>query len=199
MTYSELKDLLDASASFVVGSFPHSYLCFDLTRSCNIAIKELLEESGYWEFAPYRSKSLVYYHQIIAFFFVSKKKKYNGQELEVHHLNGNSRDNSPSNLVYLTKDDHVLVTKFQRRMSTVKIKQFGRYKGNKTSINSRGLKVVNWIKFILGVIAKTIKATFEFTGAKYVMNFNTAFVNTVKWAFRLVTKLFHRGELCCIL
>lgn len=193
--YSEIKDLLDASSSFIAGSFPHSYVCFDVTRVCNIAIKELLEESGYWLFAPYRSKKLVYYHQIMAFLFVSKKKKFDGQKLVCHHINGNTRNNHPSNLVYLTEDDHVLVTKFQRRMSTVKFKIFGKYKGEMTSINLRGTKVVNWIKFIMGVIAKTIKATFEFTGVKYNSNLTCGVLSTLKWAFKVVTNLVNIKEL----
>ena len=123
-TYLEIKDLLDACSSFVSGSFPHSYKCFDLARVCNVVIKELLEEAGYWYFAPYRSKKLVYYHQIIAFLFVSKKKKKVIQELQIHHLDGNTFNNHPSNLIYLTSDDHVLVTKFQRKACSFKIKQF---------------------------------------------------------------------------
>jgi hypothetical protein len=189
--YSEIKYLLDASASFISGSFPHSYICFDVTRPCNIAIKELLDESGYWEFAPYRSKKIVMYHQIMAFLFVSKKKKYNGQEVIVHHLSSNTRDNHPSNLVYLTEDDHVLVTKFQRKACTFKLRQFSRYKGLRTSINSKGTKVVNWVKFILGVIAKTVTATFNFSGMKYKFMLAASFKKIMRWAFNLVNKIFN--------
>ena len=189
--YSEIKDLLDASASFISGSFPHSYVCFDVTRSCNIAIKELLEESGYWEFAPYRSKKIVMYHQIMAFLFVSKKKKDVQQELIVHHKDSNTRNNTPSNLIYLTEDDHVLVTKFQRKACTFKLRQFSRYKGVRTSINSKGTKVVNWVKFILGVIAKTVTATFNFSGMKYKYMLMASFKKIMKWAFNLVNKIFN--------
>jgi|LakMenEpi03Aug12_release.lakeMendotaPanAssembly.Ray.scaffolds.fasta_scaffold879787_2 hypothetical protein len=189
--YSEIKDLLDASSSFIRGSFPHSYICFDVTRPCNIAIKKLLDESGYWEFAPYRSKKLVYYHQIIAFLFVSKKKKDVQQELIVHHLSSNTRDNRPSNLVYLTEDDHVLVTKFQRQACTFKLRQFSRYKGIRTCINSKGTKVVNWVKFILGVIAKTVTATFNFSGMKYKYMLVASFKKIMKWAFKLINKIFN--------
>lgn len=189
-TYSEIKDLLDACSSFVSGSFPHSYKCFDITRSCNSAIKELLEESGYWLFAPYRSKKLVYFHQVVAFLFVSKKKKDVKQELQIHHLDGNSRNNHPSNLVYLTADDHVLVTKFQRKACTFKVKFFNKYKGIKTSINSKGTKVVNWLKFILGVIAKTVVATFNFSGMKFKTMLSSCFKTIMKWAFKLVNKLY---------
>lgn len=189
--YSEIKDLLDACSSFVSGSFPHSYICFDITRKCNVVIKELLEESGYWEFAPYRSKKLVYAHQIMAFLFVSKKKKYTGQELEVQHQDGNTRNNHPSNLIYLTSDDHVLVTKFQRKACSFKLKQFNKYNGVKTSINSKGTKVVNWVKFILGVIAKCVTATFEFSGMKYKFMLASSFKKIMKWAFNFVNKIFN--------
>lgn len=194
MSYSEIKDLLDACASFVVGSFPHSYICFDVTRYCNAVIKELLEECDYWKFAPYRSKKLVYYHQIIAFLFVSKKKKYTEQELIVHHLDGNTRNNHPSNLVYLTKDDHVLVTGFQRKACTFKIKQFNKYTGDKTSINSKGNKVVNWLKFILGVIARTVVATFNFSGMQYKCMLIASFKTIMRWAFKLVSSLYNSNQ-----
>jgi hypothetical protein len=61
----------------------------------------------------------------------------------------------------------------------------------RTSINSKGTKVVNWVKFILGVIAKTVTATFNFSGMKYKYMLVASFKKIMKWAFNLVNKIFN--------
>lgn len=187
--YCDIKELLDNSSYFVVGRFPHSYKCFDVTRPCNSAIKSLLEETGYWHFSN-RSRKLVYYHQIIAFLFVGKNKmRFSGADVEVHHVDGNTHNNTPSNLVYLSPDDHVLVTKFQRRACTFNIKVFKKYKGARTVFNTKGNKIANWLKFILNIIARSIVATFKFSGLQYVNSITTVFKSVMSWAFKVCTKL----------
>ena len=163
ITYKELKELLDSYSSFLSGSYPHKYICYQLNNKNNYTLKTFLEEEGYWKFAPNRSKQLIYEHQIVCFFF-NRKGIPNGEGdlLTVHHLSGNTLENNPSNLIYLTSQDHQgIVTKFQRKLTKIKVKQF--YKINnqlkeseKTKFNRRGERIRNWVKFIIGVICLTI-------------------------------------------
>ncbi len=200
-SYKEVKDLLDACPSFFAKykRSHHKYKMFDLNRSVNSCIRQLLEENGYWLFAPNRSKSIVSEHQIIAFLFVSPNKPMDGScgHHEVHHLSSNTLDNRPSNLIYLTPEDHALVTKFQRRVCTFKISMFYKLSSkilldSRTSINKKGNKVVNWAKFIVGVIALTLAKTFDYSGFKFAKD---ASINKVKqvisFAIRTVKRLFN--------
>lgn len=44
---------------------------------------------------------------------------------------------------------------------------------------------------ILGVIAKTVTATFNFSGMKYKFMLASSFKKIMKWAFNLVNKIFN--------
>lgn len=199
LSYKELKNLLDASPFFYATNKKnnnHKYKAFDVTRSANYWIKELLLEYGYWKFAPSRSDKIVYYHQVVAFFFVSKNKKLdgNGSLLFIHHISGNTLDNSPNNLVYLTKEDHEIVTRFQRKACTFKLSSFFKLKekaqGARTFINRKGELVKNWARFILGVIALTLAETYSFSGFKFVSP-PSLIVSVVAFARRFVTRFFN--------
>lgn len=195
MSYAELKDMLDASSFFFATNKKncmHKYKAFDLTRKNNLWLKELLLVAGYNTFVPDRSINIVYYHQVIAFFFVSPNKDVNGAYtgLHIHHLSGNCGDNSPSNLIYLSEADHLIVTKFQRKASTFKVKYFYTNNCNSTPFNSKGNKVKNWAKFILGVIAVTVAKTYEYSGFKFVSP--PSIINrVVAFAIRVVNRLFN--------
>jgi len=201
-SYSEVKDLLDGCPSYLTNKNKkghHKYKMFDLTRPANTCIKELLEEFGYWLFAPNRSKNLVSEHQVIAFLFVSPNKPMDGSAGEhvTHHLSGNTLDNRPSNLVYLTEEDHALVTRHQRKVCTFTIKSFykvgGVLMGLRTSINKQGNKVKNWAKFIMGVIALTVAMTFDYSGYMYSSN-NTPnkIKQVIAFAGRFIRKMLDK-------
>lgn len=203
-SYKEVKDLLDSCPSYYTNANKkshHKYKMFDLTRPVNSCIKELLEDFGYWLFAPNRSKNLVSEHQIMAFFFVGKNKPMNGSagHHTVHHLNSNTMDNRPSNLIYLSEEDHALVTKYQRKVCTFNIKSFFKVGGvlldARTSINKQGNKIVNWAKFIMGVIALTVAMTFDYSGYKYCKsNTINKVKNVVAFAGRFVRRVLDKTK-----
>ena len=196
-SYSEVKDLLDACPFFYATNKKnknHKYKAFDLTRPVNQPILELLLDFGYYKFAPNRSVKIVYFHQVIAFFFVSPKKELNGKGdlLHVQHKSSNTLDNSPNNLIYLTPEDHALVTKFQRKASTFKISSFFKLTGTgiRTWFNSKGERIKNWAKFIIGVIALTVAKTYNFSGFKYVSP-PKLIMSVVGFATRFVKRMFN--------
>jgi len=162
MDYPELKAVLDSYSSHALGKYPHRYLVFDLRSRCNSGLKEFLEKAGYWEFSPNRSRRLVGYHCIVAFFFCRKRTPNGvGDQVEVHHISGNTMDNRPQNLVYLSPRDHSIVTKYQRKLTKLKVKQFVKL-GQKlnpqecTSYNRQGRRIRCWGEFIVGIICLTV-------------------------------------------
>lgn len=156
--YNELKSMLDSYSSFLSGSYPHRYICYDMENKNNKTLVDFLYQAGYWKFAPNRSKKLVYFHQIINFFNRGQfMPAGSGDLLECQHLDGNTMNNKPSNLIYMSKADHALCTKFQRKLSRIKLKQFYKLEKNirldeRTKFNQRGKLIRNWTKWIIGVI-----------------------------------------------
>ena len=164
MIHKELIEILNSYSSSLLGKYPHRYITFDLNLKSNQTLRLMLEEDGYWNFAPLRSKCLVGYHQIVAFYLCAKDKLDGlGNFVEVHHVNGNTLDNSPNNLMYLSPNDHALCTKFQRRASKLSLKLFASIgkKGKRypTPFNRQGKVIRNWAKFILNVICASVFLT----------------------------------------
>jgi hypothetical protein len=160
MDYTQLTAILDSYTSVLLGKYPHRYLCYDLTAPYNAALALMLLEDGYWDYAPHRSSRLVGAHQIIAF-YCTAHPAHGGDAVEVHHINGNTTDNRPSNLMYLSPGDHALVTKYQRHMGRLSLKVFSKVgKGMlHTAFNRRGRPIKNWVRFIMTVIALTVSNT----------------------------------------
>ena len=164
MKHKELIQILDAYTSSLLGKYPHRYITFDLDLKANHCLYLMLLKDGYWKFAPSRSMHLVGYHQIVAFYMCAKDKPDGAGDLvEVHHVNGNTLDNSPTNLMYLSPNDHALCTKYQRRASKLSLKLFARIgeKGRRlaTPFNKQGRPIRNWAKFMLAVICASVYLT----------------------------------------
>ena len=160
MHYSELTAILDSYTQVLLGKYPHRYACFDLTAPYNQALALMLLEDGYWDFAPNRSSRLVGVHQIVAF-YCTQHPTTGGDVHEVHHVDGNTTNNHPSNLAYLSPGDHALVTRYQRRMGCLSLKVFTKVAKDMvhTQFNRRGRPIKNWVRFIMTMIALTVSST----------------------------------------
>lgn len=160
MDYAQLTAILDSYTSTLLGKYPHRYIMYDLTAPYNAALRLMLLEDGYWDFAPHRSTRLVGAHQIVAF-YCTLHPAIGGDLHEVHHINGNTTDNRPENLMYLSPGDHALVTKYQRRMGRLSLKTFAKVAKDMvhTAFNRRGRPIKNWVRFIMMVIALTVSNT----------------------------------------
>lgn len=170
MQYTELSAILDSYTSVLLGKYPHRYVMFDLTAPYNAALALMLLEDGYWDFAPNRSSRLVGAHQIIAF-YCTQHPAHGGDAVEVHHVDGNTTNNHPSNLMYLSPGDHALVTKYQRRMGRLSLKVFSKVGKDMvhTAFNRRGRPIKNWVRFIMTVIAMTVSRTQRWVQSFYDM------------------------------
>lgn len=158
--YKKIKEILDSYSSFETGKYPHIYKIFSFENKNNLSLKTWLNEIGFFDFNGLTS--IVSYHQIVAFCCL-KHPATLPKDIEIHHINGITKDNHPSNLMYISKADHSIVTKYQRNLTYLKVKSF--YKLNKssshikTSFNRQGKKIVNWVKFIITVLARTVLLT----------------------------------------
>lgn len=116
-----------------------------------------LESTGFFQFHVTNKGYVVGVHQIVAFATYGYKALANGftakfGEIEVHHINGNPLDNSPDNLVYLSCDDHHLVS----RASDTPFYEKPSAERMVTPFNRRGKKIVGWNRFLANIIAATI-------------------------------------------
>lgn len=175
MDYKQLKDMLDAYPSQRIGKFPNSYKAFTKTGNTQ-SLFDMLTEDGFFSLhTSNQKKEIVYYHQIIAFYFSGGKEiLQNGGSIhmdhhEIHHLNGNTFDNSPDNLQYLPIEVHNLITSFQRtiersiRNRKKAKKLISMIKQGKLIIwNRKGQQVKRIKEWIVNLISKTIVLTAKF-------------------------------------
>lgn len=188
MKHPELVELLESFSYSLWGNFPHCYKAYNLNLSNNKGLKDLLNEAGYWNCCG-RSKEIVYYHQIIAFFCLEHPVQLG--ELEVHHINGNTLDNSPANLMYLSPEDHKLVTKYQRKLTKLKLKHFFKLSNklisHRTPFNRRGKPIHNWARFILSIIVLSVVKT-----ARWVDQYHSAGSLNIKEVVAFIRRFLNR-------
>lgn len=184
MKYKQLKEFLDSCTPFFVGSYPHRYKAFNLLK--NTQLKEMLTKDGFFDFHVSNKGLTVYLHQIIAFYhcggiqallrsFVCVKGIH-----EIHHLNNNTNDNSPSNLVYITQEGHNLVTKHQRAFN----KYIRRIK--KTALinywsgavwNKQGREVKNFVDWLFNILITTLSLIATNLNNKFIANLYKTMTN----------------------
>lgn len=131
-----------------------------LNRHHNTLIFQKLDEAGFFRFhCTNRKRKIVGVPQIVAFFTYGWKALKNGYDaregqIEVHHIDGNVQNNSPENLVYLSKQDHLLVSAYSNTP------RFGEVRSsNPTPFNRQGKPIESGHKrFLSEIVARTVAA-----------------------------------------
>jgi hypothetical protein len=128
-------------------------------RADNKYVFELLDLSGFFDFHTTNKGEIVGLSQIVAFYACGGYKAlangFTAKEgfVEVHHINGVTDDNRPENLVYLSKQDHILVS------SSTNTPLVGKPKSEEpTPFNKQGEPVSNPIHFLANILQQTLAA-----------------------------------------
>lgn len=171
---------LNKFKSCLLGKWPHRYKAFNLNIKENIELKSWLDQSGFFDFNLNNKGYIVYYHQIVAYFYCGGIHAFkrgmicDSNEIEIHHLNGNTLDNNSNNLVYLHRILHTEITTVQRKLCKY-LKTFrNNYKGcgflsklNNISLwNKQGRLIINVKHFVMYVLIRTIKSSSIFFNIK---------------------------------
>lgn len=164
-----------------------------LCNAYSYPLFQRLWEDGFFDFYCTNSGFGVYLHQIVIFYCKGGWQSYHylgctapmGDQ-ECHHINGNTLDNRPCNLVMLSSYDHQIVTKHQRGVSRNRIARhtFNPNTDSHTVFNRQGRLIQNHEHFLANIIAQTLYHTNQWiTGAHgYLMG-------TVNWISRFVDRL----------
>lgn len=186
-----IEQSLNKYKSHYTGKYPHKYKAYNLNLQENLELKTRLLIDGFFAFHTTNNGLIVYCHQIVAYYhcggihalkrdLVCKKDEY-----EIHHINGNTFDNNPNNLVYLPKVIHQEITINQRRLIKY-LKLFG-----KKSFNRNFKNIIIWnkqgrtVKSILDFIAYWLEQTLWKTAHSLSIPLNLKVIGT--WR-RLVRK-----------
>lgn len=190
MNYYTLLSILDSAHSFFLGSYPHKYIAFDLSLPQNHTLKSLLQLYSFFDFFSSNNGHIVYKHQIVAFFFSGgiqalqngfhsshSLASHRDQSLsfpdgsvlasyEVHHIDGNTFNNHPSNLVFLPTQVHQIVTRGQRRIFKY-LKVFGKklptdFLDSLLPFNRKGNPVKRIFHWITSILCISILRTSRF-------------------------------------
>lgn len=152
--------------SIYLGKFPHKYKVY-LNNKENQLLFDTLEEQGFFNFYCNNNKQIVSHHCIIAFWFAGGYQAYlnnftaPAKEINVHHLDGNTLNNSASNLAYVTVDAHSHITRHQRAANKyLKVHKKGRLEfTNQIIWNRKGQLIHNFKKWLANLLLKTIVLT----------------------------------------
>lgn len=127
-----------------------------LVKSKNKYIFKCLTRIKCFDFYCTNNGNIIGLSQVVAYLSYGWKAYLNGfkapkSEIEVHHINSDVTDNSPNNLIYLSRQDHAIVssytyTPFHGRLT---------FTGS-TPFNRQGAKVSNPTHFLVNVIQETV-------------------------------------------
>lgn len=134
----------------------------------------------------------VYLHQIKCFYCSGGAKGHDWHgytapmnRYECHHINGNTLDNRPDNLIMLSVDDHKEVTKRQRGLSRSRIKKHTTAPAYfRTEFNRRGKPIRNHNHFLANIVAMTLFYTFE-----WLHGYRGRIKDMVNWISRYINRL----------
>lgn len=124
----------------------------------------LLSDIGFFKFNTTNNANIVGLHQIVAYITKGYKAFTSGftitKNIHVHHIDSNPSNNTPSNLIYVTSQEHLLITQ-ACDLNTDHIKV---YTGDVCPFNSKGLPVLNQFQRLSNLVSKTITKTFKTLG-----------------------------------
>jgi hypothetical protein len=162
-------------------------------------LKHLLNKINFFAFNTSNSGEYrVGVSQIVAYLSCGGYKVHNETNLtinketyNVHHLSGDVTDNSSSNLVYLSTDDHKLVTEIQNGYLDVSAWEPEETAGIKTQFNRQGRPIQNHTAFLKTVVAKTIMMTARFLERVATGKTRVKSIKAVQeWVAKTIGKVF---------
>lgn len=126
-------------------------------RKKNPTLFRMLDEVGFFKFHSTNTGNVCGLHQIIIYLDYGHKAQTNGFTVEnglveVHHYDGNPANNTPENLVYVSKEDHKHIS------GCTKTNWFAHRNSNEspTPFNRQGFAIKDSIHFLGNVIQKTL-------------------------------------------
>lgn len=171
---SEFRSWLDQFNWVLMGSHPNRYPFYQLNGR-NEALKDQLEKDGFFRFhTTNKGKQLVSLHQVIAFYYCGGIEALHygftckWGETEIHHIDGNTFNAHPNNLVYIPTELHQILTNLQcqfirnGRTSPVDCKLDREYK----IWNRKGRRIQRVKEWLVNLISKTLSDTAWFTKAE---------------------------------
>jgi hypothetical protein len=140
----------------------HGYRVYNLHK--HKLLKAILEQYSFFDFYTTNNGHMVGEHQIVSFFYWGYNALMNGfkapkDEINVHHKDSNPSNNNPYNLVYLSTQDHLLVSALAN--SKILTKDF--VKGN-TPFNRQGRSIKNITAFLVNVARDTMRHSINKVG-----------------------------------
>lgn len=158
MTYKQRLKLVRSVLPLIGKTFQNKDKRLTLSKSNNRWLFKQLTLLGCFQFYSTNSGNLIGVSQVIAFLTYGWKAYRNGfnapkELIEVHHKDGNVTNNNPLNLVYLSREDHQVVSDLSYTPFYGKLKTVGY-----TPFNRQGKPNNNPTHFLINIIQETILA-----------------------------------------
>lgn len=138
-----------------------------LVKSKNKYLFNLLEKVKYFEFKSTNKGNITSLHEIIKYLYTGYKAYLNGftidKNIHVHHIDSNTSNNAPGNLVYVSSQEHLLITQ-ACTMDTDHIKVFD---GSVCPFNNKGESVSNMYHRLTHLVKITLTRTLKSFGINF--------------------------------
>jgi hypothetical protein len=152
-----------------------------------------LIEDGFFDFFCTNNGFGIYLHQLVCFYSKGGWQAWHylgitapQGDYDCHHINGNTLDNRPCNLVILSTYDHKIVTAHQRGAGHSRVARhtFDPNNSSPTLFNRQGRLIQNHEHFLANIIALTLYLTCE-----WVFGFRGYLRGQVQWVERIIGRL----------
>lgn len=158
MHYSQRLNLVKRVLPLIMKTRQTKDKRITLFKSNNKWIFKQLHLLGCFDFYSTNNGNIIGLSQVIAFLSYGWKAFRNGftapkHTIEVHHINGDVTNNNPDNLIYLSKEDHQVVSDLSYTPFYGKVNWVGH-----TPFNRQGKTNTNKTHFLINVIQETIEA-----------------------------------------
>ncbi len=138
-----------------------------LFKSNNKYLFSKLAAVKMFDFYSTNSGEIVSLHQIVAYLFKGYKAFKNGytidKNIHVHHIDSNTSNNTPGNLVYVSSQEHLLITQ-ATTMCCDHIKVFN---GDCCPFNCKGEEVNNFFHRLTHLVKATLERTLKSFGCNF--------------------------------
>lgn len=186
--YKHLNEFLEQFQRHNSGSYPHNYFYFT-----DSTLLEFLKSLGMDKFhVSNKSFNRVYLHQIISYLFCGGIQAFaNGltcdkEFVEIHHIDSNTFNNHPANLVYVTVELHDVIHKHSRAIKKY-LKRFNKRDSilqYKIVWNRKGqlISLVRFIDWAFNILLQTMIRTAKDNQITLYLH------NLGKWMFSVINR-----------
>ena len=158
-----------------------------LYKKDNKRLFSLLNEAAFFDFHITNNQHIVGLHQVVAYIYHGWRAYLNNftaakGDVEIHHIDSDPSNNSPGNLIYVSPQEHLLISQATSIQSTTFVRHC-----DPCPFNKKGHPISNPFKRLSYLVFITINRTFKKLGIRFsVPQFNILSEIPLSYTFKRI-------------